>query len=131
MTKAEEQKQLYEVCANCEGFFPSSYMRTIYAKDKRGLPVPLRFCINCLNPQLTYIQGRLELGRLGTFDINVPLAIVACLALVIVALNIVLGMAVGGFLGLMIALVGILLGTGIAVALMVNGACTSKGSSSA
>ena len=130
MSQQEEQKELYEVCANCERFFPSSYMRTLYAKDRRGLPVPLRFCANCLNPQLTYIQGRLELGPFGTIDINVPLAIVFSLALVIISLNIGFGKAIGGFLGLMIALAGVLVGTGIAVGLVVNAVCTSKGSSS-
>jgi hypothetical protein len=130
MSQGQEQKELYEVCANCERFFPSSYMRTLYAKDERGLPMPLRFCANCLNPQLTYIQGRLELGPFGTFDINVPLAIVFSLALVILSLNIVLGMAVGGLLGMMIALAGLLVGTGIGVGLIVNVVCTSKGFSS-
>jgi hypothetical protein len=130
MTPSQEQKELIEVCASCERFFPSSYMRTLYAKDERGLPVPLRFCQNCLNPQLTYIQGRLELGPFGTFPINVPLAIVFSLALVILSLNSVLGRAVGGLLGLMIALAGVLVGTGIAVGLVVNAVCTSKGSSS-
>lgn len=130
MTPSQEQKELIEVCASCERFFPSSYMRTLYAKDEHGLPVPLRVCAKCLNPQLTYIQGRLELGPFGTFQINVPLAIVFCLALVIIALNIAFGMIHGGLLDMMIALAGILVGTGIAVGLVVNAICTSRGSSS-
>jgi hypothetical protein len=115
---------LYESCTLCGRLYPSSYMRTVYAKDRRGMPMPVRFCTNCLNPNLTYIAAGSQLAQ---FD--APRIFGLALAIIVALLNITLGMAAGGLLGLFLAVTGLLLGTGIAVAFMVSITCTQQGSS--
>jgi hypothetical protein len=84
--------------------------------------MPVRFCTNCLNPNLTYITGG---SRLAQFD--VPRVFGLALAIIMALLNIALGMVAGGLLGVFIAVTGLLLGTGIAVAFMVSITCNQQG----
>jgi predicted RND superfamily exporter protein len=88
------------------------------------LPLPLRFCPNCLNPNLTYIAGGSTFAQFDTFRI-----FGLALAVIVALLNIALGKIAGGLLGLFLAVTGLLLGAGIAVAFMVSITCTQQRSS--
>lgn len=101
-----------EVCARCEMFKPSSEMTNVYARDANGKIVCLRLCRTCASPILTYIAGRwatipsIDSGRL----------LLAGLALVLVVLNVIFGIIIGGSHGFAVALSGILVGAGILAA---------------
>jgi hypothetical protein len=76
-----------------------------------GLPVRLRICHSCLHPQITYIQSR----TLPAFAFDVPRTLMAALASVLVALNVIFGLIVGGSMGFAVALTVIMIGAGILV----------------
>ena len=105
-----------EVCARCEMFKPSSEMTNVYARAANGKIVCLRLCRTCASPVLTYIAGRwptipsIDSGRL----------LLAGLALMLVVLNVIFGIIIGGPHGFTVALSGILIGAGILAAVAVS-----------
>ncbi len=96
------------MCGLCETLQPSSEMVDIYIRDSHGLPVPVRFCKHCANPQVTYIASHMKIA-----SVQVPSIIGFALGITIALLNVALGGLAGGQLGLFVALAGILTGTGI------------------
>ena len=107
---------LYEVCGNCGNLYPTTQMRDIYVRNKKGEPVPFRFCPHCANPQVTYIVGHLKLFS----QIDVPRILGLVFGLTIAVLNVIFAKLVGGTLGAFIAIAGILAGAGIALAFAVS-----------
>ena len=106
------RKDPYEICAICETMHPASEMCDKYVRNaETGLPVRLRICRSCLHPQITYIQSRM----LPAFAFDVPRTLMAALASVLVALNVIFGLIVGGSMGFAVALTAIMVGAGILV----------------
>jgi hypothetical protein len=104
------RKDPYEICAICETMHPASEMYDKYVRNaETGLPLRLRICRSCLHPRTTYIQGRM----LPAFAFDVPRTLMAALASVLVALNMIFGFIVGGSVGFAVALSGIMIGAGI------------------
>lgn len=105
-----------EVCARCEMFKPSSEMTNVYARNANGQVVCLRLCRTCANPVLTYIAGRIP--RIVPVDAGTLL--IASLALILVVLDVIFGLIIGGSRGFAIALAGMLVGAGVLAALAVT-----------
>jgi hypothetical protein len=102
----------YEICAICETMHPASEMCDKYVRNaETGLPVRLRICRSCLHPRTTYIQSRM----LPAFAFDVPRTLMEALASVLVALNVIFGLIVGGSMGFAVALTAIMVGAGILV----------------
>lgn len=102
-----------EVCVRCEMFKPSAEMTNVYARDANGQIVCLRLCHACANPVITYIAARLP--RIHSVDSG--RVVIASLALVLVVLNVIFGLVIGGPHGFGVALAGMLVGAGIFVSL--------------
>jgi len=105
-----------EVCARCELFKPANEMVNVYARDASGQVITLRLCRTCVNPVLTYIAGRLP--RIVPVDSGQVL--IASLVLILVVLDVIFGLVIGGSHGFAIALAGMLAGAGVLVSLAVT-----------
>lgn len=93
---------------------PSSEMVDIYIRGPHG-PEPVRFCQRCAAPKLTYIAGRLRIGR-----VDIPRVLGFTFGITIAVLNVLLGRLVAGPLGLFVAIAGILCGAGVSIAFAVS-----------
>ena len=107
---------LYEMCSNCGNLYPTGQLVDVYVRNKKGEPVPFRFCPRCASPKTVYVVGRLKL--LSQIDVSRILGLV--FGLTIAVLNVVFARLVGGTLGAFIAIAGILAGAGISVAFAVS-----------
>ena len=115
------RKDPYEICAICETMHPASEMCDKYVRNaETSLPVHLRICDSCLHPRITYIQSRM----LPAFAFDVPRTLMAALASVLVALNVIFGLIIGGPVGFAVALSAIMVGAGILAA--VAASCTQS-----
>lgn len=119
MSKARQEIRdvgpLFEMCGLCETLQLSSEMVDIYVKNTKGIPMPVRMCRRCAKPRITYIAGHLGLPK-----VDVPRLLGLAFGLTVAILNIAFGRVVGGFVGLWIALVGVLCGAGISLAFVVS-----------
>jgi hypothetical protein len=106
------QKNPYMACARCETFHLASEMTPVPALDATGKTVALYLCRACMHPRTTYIQG-FTFPWLGH---DVPRTLMASVAAVLVALDVIFALIIGGTPGLALALSAILVGAGILAA---------------
>jgi len=102
------QKNPYMACARCQTFHLASEMTPVPALDASGKTVPLYLCPACMYPRITYIQG----FPFRWLAHDVPRMLMVSLAAVLVVLNVIFGIIIGGPAGFAVMLSAMLVGAG-------------------
>jgi len=97
-----------EVCALCNIFQPTSELEDVPFLDANRNVITLRICRRCRKQQLTYIQARWA----NWIHLDVPRTLMVSLVAVLVVLNVIFALIIGGSVGFAVMLSAMLVGAG-------------------